>query len=84
MNLDLAILSVLSVAPRPLAARTIAALVGQFRPNPSLPADPAKAEERITMTCEMLQELGDVFFQASRNSGALWSITTTGQARLRE
>jgi hypothetical protein len=84
MKQELAILSVLSPSPRPLSAQTIAALAGQFKPLPSLPTDPSKAEARVTALCELLAEQGDVFFQASRNRGSLWSITTTGQARLRE
>jgi len=84
MKQELAILSVLSVSPRPLSAQTIASLAGQFKPLPSLPTDAEKAEVRVTVLCELLHEQGDVFFQASRNRGPLWSITTTGQARLRE
>lgn len=84
MTLALAILSVLSVSPRPLAARTIAALVPQFAPAPALPTDVEAAATQVEAECELLAAQGDVIFQASRNFGRLWSITTIGQARLRE
>ena len=80
MNLQRAILHVLLAERMPIPARTIARKVPEFGGN--LPADLADATRRTAEECEDLHTSGDVLFQAHRDFGKLWSITTFGRERI--
>ena len=82
MNRQLAILNVLDTSPRPVPADVIAALVHRFDAEPPFSKNVAKAVQQVKDECDFMEKTGDVFYQAHRDQGRLWSITKIGRARI--